>query len=225
MEEKKIRHWYDDESSIFNVEEEKVMEDSRSKEGYVEGLSSSSSYVRSCGCVERGLCKHAKSSLSHDLSKINITASPDGAKIQRVGLGTHKLTGKSCLDTVSMAFKLGYRLIDTARCYKNEEAIAEALECTNIPRHEIYITSKIDTKEMKSAEKTTEAIMKALINLKLSYLDLMLLHWPGVKGLPLDSSEHRGKRFEAYKALIEARNKGYVKNIGMKGSNVMELSY
>ena len=175
-------------------------------------LSSSSS--PSSSRVELGISSHGKSIHLHDLSGFNLAAPLGGAKMQRMGIGTHKLTGKNCVDAVSMAIKQGYRLIDTARCYKNEEAIAEALRNSDVPRNELFITSKIDTKEMKSAAATTEAVMKALNNLKVQYLDLMLLHWPGVKGLAQDSTEHRIKRFEAYKALVKARNEGYIRHIG-----------
>ena len=227
MEEAKTRHWYEEESSVFSMDNKEVIEDSKRWLGqighngtnlkassHVDHSDSSYSSSRACGCMEPGLCEHAKSTLLEDLSNIDITAPLEGTKIKRIGLGTHKLIGKTCVDTVSTALRVGYRLIDTARCYKNEEAIAEALRYSNVPRHEIYITSKIDTKEMKTPAKTTEAIMKALQNLEVPYIDLMLLHWPGVKGLPLDSTDHRSKRFEAYKALIEARKEGYIKNIG-----------
>ena len=106
-------------------------------------------------------------------------------------------------------------LSDTARCYKNEMEIALGIKASNVPRHELFITSKVDTKEMASYDKTYQAVINALRNLQVSYLDLMLLHWPGIKGKPQNSPEHRLRRFEAYKALIRARDEGLVRFVGV----------
>ena len=161
-----------------------------------------------------------------------------------VGLGTHELTGnpnlselnpelsqlntnfilgEKCMDIVSIALQSGYRLIDTARCYKNEAEIGRALRESGIDRADIFVTSKVSTKEM-GIEKSYEAVLASLKALDLSYLDLVLIHWPGVKGKPLVSTEHREKRFEAFKALLKAKNDNLVRHVGVSNFTTKHLS-
>ena len=92
-----------------------------------------------------------------------------------IGFGTWTLTGKDCEKAVSTALETGYRHIDTASIYNNEEEIGNALKASGIPRKDLFITSKIWNSETKDPE---AALRSSLKRLGLKYVDLYLVHWP-----------------------------------------------
>lgn len=101
-----------------------------------------------------------------------------GAKMPAVGLGTYKLLGQECYDGVLSAINQGYRLIDTASMYDNENIIGEALQeafKTGLKREEIFITTKAWPSELKDVR---GACMRSIEKLKCEYLDLYMIHWP-----------------------------------------------
>ena len=116
--------------------------------------------------------------------------------ISLLGLGTYKIKGDLCKQVVLEALSLGYKTIDTARCYKNEKEIGQAIKLSNIDRNALFITSKIAPNE-HGEEVAYDAVKDSLINLQLTYLDCMLIHWPGASGRPPNSPENLGK----YKVL------------------------
>lgn len=105
------------------------------------------------------------------------------ANIPLLGLGTWDLRGKSCINSVEDALEMGYRHIDTARMYANEDEVGTAVRNSKIDRSEIYIVTKINTNELKPQliSKVTE---DSLRRLKTGYIDLLLIHWP-VPGMDL----------------------------------------
>ena len=106
------------------------------------------------------------------------------ARIPAIGLGTYKIKGQESVDlVVQSAINEGYRLIDTASVYRNEGLIATSVSGwkKTISREEIFLTSKLGPKD-HGREKAKLAFEQTLRNLQTDYLDLYLIHWPGVQG-------------------------------------------
>jgi 2,5-diketo-D-gluconate reductase B len=101
----------------------------------------------------------------------------NGFEIPKLGMGTWQLNGSECVESVKHAIDIGYRAIDTAQVYENEEEVGQALKECRVPREEICLTSKVwrDNLSKKDVIKTTEESLKRL---KTDYIDLMLIHWP-----------------------------------------------
>ena len=124
-------------------------------------------------------------------------------KIPQMGFGVFLIKGdeeaeKCCLE----AFKLGYRHIDTAHVYGNEKGVGEAIRKSGIPREEIFLTSKLWHNECGEGV-TSKAIDRMLKRLNVSYLDLLLIHWPV------------GDYCGAWKDMEKAVQEGKVKSIGL----------
>lgn len=133
----------------------------------------------------------------------------DGNIMPVIGLGTYSITGDECVRSVSSALKNGYRLIDSAYIYRNEEDIGQAIRHSGIPREEIFITTKLYPSQYANAEK---AIDDALERLGVGYINLMLLHHPGRNDV------------EAYKAMEKAVKEGRIRSIGLSCYYIKELS-
>lgn len=132
----------------------------------------------------------------------------DGNIMPIIGLGTYSLTGDVCISSVSVALKSGYRLIDTAYIYNNEESIGKAIKNSGIQREEIFITTKLYPNQYANAE---SAINDALKRLDVDYIDLMLLHHPGKDDV------------NAYKAMEKAVKGGKIHSIGLSCYYIKEL--
>jgi diketogulonate reductase-like aldo/keto reductase len=101
----------------------------------------------------------------------------NGARIPAIGLGTWELRGRTCARIVEQALKLGYRHIDTAQIYENEREVGEGLRASGVRRDELFVTTKIWTTHFapNDLERSTK---ESLAKLRLSEVDLLLLHWP-----------------------------------------------
>lgn len=100
----------------------------------------------------------------------------NGVQIPVIGFGTFKITDpKECEEAVLTALKVGYRLIDTAEVYNNEEYVGNAIKKSGIPREEIFVTTKINFRKPDTAE---EELLESFRKLQLDYIDLVLIHWP-----------------------------------------------
>ncbi|KAI0780273.1 Aldo/keto reductase [Fomes fomentarius] len=146
--------------------------------------------------------------------KLSLTSTvklPSGYEIPQLGLGVYKNDDPK--PAVLAALKHGYRHIDSAQMYRNEAKVGEALRESGIPREQVFITSKIDSGN-HGYEKTLAAVDESLNSFKFDYIDLMLLH------SPLSGKE---RRLEAWRALIEARNKGKLRTIGVSNFGVRHL--
>jgi diketogulonate reductase-like aldo/keto reductase len=135
----------------------------------------------------------------------------DGRTIPAVGFGTYPLSGDDGIEAIGTALTAGYRLLDTAVNYGNEEEVGEAVRRSGIPREEIFVTSKIPGRHhgYDDALRSTE---ESLQRLGLEYLDLHLIHWPNPR---VD------RYVEAWRALVELRSRGLVRSIGV--SNFTEV--
>jgi 2,5-diketo-D-gluconate reductase B len=94
-----------------------------------------------------------------------------------IGLGTWKISGKSCVESVNNALDMGYSHIDTAQIYDNEKEVGKGIHYSGVPRKEIFLTTKIATHNLKP-KMIRESFEKSLQNLGTSYVDLLLIHWP-----------------------------------------------
>ncbi|MCT4778137.1 MULTISPECIES: aldo/keto reductase [Exiguobacterium] len=133
----------------------------------------------------------------------------DGYEIPAIGLGTVYLRGEPGVDAITCAIRNGYRLIDSAIRYDNEGAVGEAVRQSSIPREQLFLTSKLRAQYF-NYDDALEMIRESLYRANLDYWDLFLLHWPNPK---------QDKYVEAWRALIQAKENGWIRSIGV--SNFM----
>lgn len=101
----------------------------------------------------------------------------NGVKMPMVGLGVFRCSDEEAYYTVKSALENGYRHIDTAMIYENEDAVGKALKDSKIPREELFITTKLWNEDMRK-DNQRKAIEDSLKRLELNYVDLYLIHWP-----------------------------------------------
>ena len=99
----------------------------------------------------------------------------NGIKMPILGFGTFQSIGKECENSVCSAIKAGYRLIDTAEAYGNEEAVGKGIKASRIDRKELFIVTKVN---FKSYDNARNIVLSSLEKLDTDYLDMVLLHWP-----------------------------------------------
>lgn len=136
----------------------------------------------------------------------------NGVEIPVVGFGTWQTPdGEVAENSVTWALEAGYRHIDTAAAYKNEESVGRAIAKSGIPREEIFVTTKL-WNDSHSYEKAQEAIDTSLEKLGLDYLDLYLIHWPN----PVTFRDNwKEANAGAWKAMEEAVEAGKIRAIGV----------
>jgi len=127
-----------------------------------------------------------------------------------LGFGTWKLKRNKALNPVKWALDEGYRSIDTAALYKNERYVGKAIQESDVPREEIFLTSKVWDSDL-GYESTLKAFDESLAKLNVDYLDLYLIHWP------------RKLRNESWKALEELYKQGKIKAIGVANFAISHL--
>jgi methylglyoxal/glyoxal reductase len=142
------------------------------------------------------------------------TTLPNGVKMPWLGLGVFKVEdGSEVVNSVKTALEVGYRSIDTAAIYGNEEGVGKAIAESTVPREELFITTKVWNAN-HGYEATLAAFDVSLEKLGLDYLDLYLIHWP----LP-----SQGKFVETWKALEKLYKDGRVRAIGVSNFKVHHL--
>ncbi len=99
----------------------------------------------------------------------------NGVQMPLVGFGTFMLNGQECADAVATALDAGYRMIDTAEDYGNEEAVGEGIRKSGLDRGELFLVTKVN---FTSCERARQAVEHSLERLQADYVDLLLLHWP-----------------------------------------------
>ncbi|MGN8258637.1 2,5-didehydrogluconate reductase DkgB [Pseudomonas sp. SMSB3] len=131
--------------------------------------------------------------------------------IPSFGLGTFRLTGQTVIDSVKAALELGYRAIDTAQIYKNEADVGQAIAESQVPRDELFITTKIWV-DNYAADKLIPSLRESLDKLRTEHVDLLLIHWPA-PGNGVELSEYM-------QALAEAKQQGLTRQIGVSNFNI-----
>ena len=127
----------------------------------------------------------------------------NGVKMPRAGFGVYQIAdAKQCEQAVLDAIEVGYRLIDTAQSYGNEEAVGNAIKKSGVPREELFITTKVWITNY-GYDQTKASVEASLKKMQLDYLDLVLLHQP--------FNDYYG----AYHALVDLYKEGKIKAIGV----------
>jgi len=127
----------------------------------------------------------------------------DGNVMPQLGLGVWQASNEQVLIAIDKALEVGYRSIDTAAAYKNEDGVGSALKQAGIPREELFITTKLWNDDQ---QRPRQALEDSLEKLQLDYVDLYLMHWP------VPSKDHY---VEAWKGMIELQKLGLIKSIGV----------
>jgi methylglyoxal/glyoxal reductase len=136
----------------------------------------------------------------------------NGVEMPRLGLGVWKAKdGEEVQNAVKAAIQTGYRLIDTAAVYKNEEGVGKAIKESGVSREDLFITTKVWNDD-QGYESTLQAFEESRKKLGLEYIDLYLIHWPV-----------KGKYKETWKALEKLYEDGLVKAIGVSNFQVHHL--
>jgi 2,5-diketo-D-gluconate reductase A len=137
----------------------------------------------------------------------------DGRTIPQLGYGVWQVEDQVAEKVVGEAFRAGYRHIDTARIYGNEEGVGRAIASSGLDRSELFITTKLWNAD-QGYESTLRAFDESMERLGLETLDLYLIHWLQPK---------QGKYVDTWKALIELQRRGRVKSIGVSNFTVDAL--
>jgi methylglyoxal/glyoxal reductase len=136
----------------------------------------------------------------------------NGLKMPWFGLGVFKVQeGSEVIESVKVAIQHGYKSIDTAAIYRNEEGVGQGIRESGVPREELFITSKVWNSD-QGYESTLQAFETSLNKLGLDYLDLYLIHWPG-----------KTKYKETWKALEKLYKDGRVRAIGVSNFKIHHL--
>ncbi len=143
------------------------------------------------------------------MSHIPIAELNNGITMPILGFGVFQMSNEEAEESVLAAIEAGYRLIDTATSYGNEEAVGRAIARSSVPREELFITSKLWISDA-SEEKAKEAVERSLEKLGLDYLDLYLLHQPF------------GDVFGAWRGLESMYDDGKLKAIGISNFNTVQ---
>lgn len=143
-------------------------------------------------------------------------------QIPKLGLGTWFIDNDAVVQAVKDAVHLGYRHIDTAQAYQNEEGVGKGIKACGVDRKELFITTKLAA-EVKSYEEAVRAIDKSLETMGLEYIDLMIIHSPK----PWQDFQGDERFFEgnlaAWKALEEAYKAGKLKAIGLSNFEIEDV--
>jgi 2,5-diketo-D-gluconate reductase B len=132
-----------------------------------------------------------------------------GANIPLLGLGTWDVRGRTCARIVEQAIRLGYRHVDTAQMYDNEREVGEGVRASGVKRDEVFVTTKIWPTHFSPPELARTA-KDCLVRLRMSEVDLLLLHWPN-PNIPLS---------ETIGALCKLKRDGLARNIGISNFTV-----
>lgn len=136
----------------------------------------------------------------------------NGARIPLLGLGTWDLRGRVCSRVVEQALRLGYRHIDTAEMYANEDAIGAAIAASGVKRNELHVTTKVWNENL-APDAMRRAFDISLKKLRLDVVDLYLVHWPK-PGMHLPSM---------FETLMKFREEGRARAIGVANFNIALL--
>jgi 2,5-diketo-D-gluconate reductase B len=135
-----------------------------------------------------------------------------GIKLPRLGLGTYRMQGDICRAAVESALALGYRHIDTAEMYGNEDAIGAAIASSGVPRSELHVTTKVWNENL-APDAMRRAFDTSLKKLRLDVVDLYLVHWPK-PGMHLPS---------IFETLMKLKEEGRTRAIGVANFNIALL--
>jgi diketogulonate reductase-like aldo/keto reductase len=134
----------------------------------------------------------------------DFTLTVQGTEVPKLGYGTWQVTGRDAEEGVADALALGYRHIDTARMYENEEEVGRGLRAAGVPREEVFLTTKVWTDDFRR-DALIAAAEDSLRRLQVDYVDLLLLHWPN-PDVPIG---------ETIGAMAELQERGLIRHLGV----------
>lgn len=146
----------------------------------------------------------------------------NGLEIPKLGLGTWMIPNENAAQAVKDAVGLGYRLIDTAQAYGNEEGVGEGIRECGVARNELFLTSKVAA-ENKSYESAAKSIDETLAKTGLDYIDMMIIHSPQPWAEFRDEKRYFEENREVWKALEDAYDAGKVRAIGVSNFLIDDL--
>jgi 2,5-diketo-D-gluconate reductase A len=129
----------------------------------------------------------------------------DGTTVPLVGFGTYPLTGEDGIAAIVAALENGYRYLDTAVNYGNEQEVGEALRRSGVPREEVRVATKVPGR-FHARELALQSVRDSAARLGLEQVDVALIHWP---------NPSRGLYSQAWAGLVEAQREGLVRTIGV----------
>ena len=144
---------------------------------------------------------------------MNFITLNNGLKMPQLGFGVWQVKNEEATKAVAKALQTGYRSIDTAMIYKNEEGVGKAIKEAGIPREELFITTKVWNSD-QGFDNTLRAYEESLERLGLDYVDLYLIHWP---------TPEFDQYIDTYKALEKLYHDGRVKAIGVCNFDIDHL--
>jgi len=134
--------------------------------------------------------------------------------IPSLGVGTFRLKDDEAYDSVTMALDVGFRHIDTAQIYDNEASVGRAIKDSNVSRDEIFVTTKVWNDKLSKA-KFVDSVKESLDKLQLSYVDLLLIHWP---------APENGESMEEYLGeLKRVKEMGLTREIGVSNFTIAQI--
>src|SRR4051794_2853825 len=137
----------------------------------------------------------------------------DGHCLPVIGFGTYPLRGQDGVEAMVHALEAGYRLLDSAVNYGNEEEVGQAIRRSRLAREDVYVTTKIPGRH-HHYDQAIGSVEESLRRMRFDYLDLVLIHWP---------NPAVGKYVEAWRALVDLRNRGVVRSIGVSNFTEQHL--
>jgi len=140
----------------------------------------------------------------------SVRALPGGVDMPVVGLGTWQAQGDECYQAVRTALQLGYRHLDTATMYRNEEQVGRAIRDSGVPREQVFVTTKLPPERSGHERATLQQSLRAL---GLEYLDLWLIHWP----------PHGGAGVSTWAEFVKAQGDGLVRAVGVSNYSTRQL--
>ncbi|MDR0217873.1 MAG: 2,5-didehydrogluconate reductase DkgA [Enterobacteriaceae bacterium] len=135
----------------------------------------------------------------------------DGNLMPQLGLGVWQASNEQVVHAIHTALEVGYRSIDTAAIYHNEKGVGKAIQASDIPREEIFISTKLWNDRHQDAK---TALQESLDKLRMDYIDLFLIHWP----VP-----QQDKYLETWQQFIELKESGLVRSIGVCNFHIEHL--
>ncbi len=148
------------------------------------------------------------------MSAIPTVTLNDGAWFPELGLGTYDLRGEEGIAAIVSAIDSGYRLLDTAVNYENEREVGEAVRRSDVDRGKLLVASKVPGRH-HGRQEAVDSIKGSLDRLGLDRIDLQLIHWP---------NPSVGKYVDTWRGLIEARERGLVRSIGVSNFTEGQLT-
>ena len=167
------------------------------------------------GCLGGIVCPPIGGTRLESVSQIPVIALNDGATIPQLGFGTYKIAPDQTAAAVRTALDVGYRHIDTAQMYRNEQGVGQAIREAGIDRADVFVTSKLNNGFHKPDD-ARRAFDVTLETLGFDYVDLFLIHWP----LP---TRYNGDFVSTWRTLEEFKSDGRARSIGVSNFQVAHL--